>query len=62
MSYSTSKCFAWNDQSLRLDYAEKGVLLNGLSRVIETALTKNVLGEDGVKKMLESIPQDVSVN
>ena len=58
LSYSTSK-FALHGmtKAFALDYAEKGVLVNAVAPgVIETALTKNVLGEDGVKKMLESIP------
>ena len=58
LSYSTSK-FALHGmtKALALDYAEKGVLVNAVAPgVIDTTLTKNVLGEDGVKKMLASIP------
>lgn len=58
LSYSTSK-FALHGmtKSLALDYAERGVLVNAVAPgVIETTLTRNVLGDDGVKKILASIP------
>lgn len=58
LSYSTSK-FALNGmtKALALDYAEKGVLVNAVGPgVIETELTRNVLGDKGIKKIITNIP------
>ena len=58
LSYSTSKFALYGmTKALALDYAEKGVLVNAVAPgVVETMLTRNVLGEDGIKKMLTNIP------
>ena len=58
VSYSTSK-FALHGmtKALALDYATRGVLVNAVGPgVIETTLTRNVLGDNGVKQIMADIP------
>ena len=58
LSYSTSK-FALHGmtKALALDFAKDNVLVNAVGPgVIETELTRNVLGKDGIEKISLDIP------
>jgi 3-oxoacyl-[acyl-carrier protein] reductase len=58
VSYSTSKFALYGmTKALALDYASSGVLINAVGPgVIETDLTRKVLGDNGMKKIISEIP------